>query len=1029
MSQNNFYSEPPGSPAAASVTSLSGQNPNAEILSALQQLNNRLEFLEFSLPERSAQIPSVPSSSAPLPKVSLPEKFSGTIGKCRDFLISVENIFALQSSRYSTDQIRTRFIGTLLSQEALGWFRDVVENKSYLLNDYGQFISEFKALFEDPNAARYARSVIKRLKQGQSSVTSYAMKFRRYASETGYNEVALLDIFREGLNTEVRKTMSAVPKEPETLDEYINLVAKIDQRQFDFRMEQRRQSFDSRPSTGFKSSPMQMRGRPPVPFKYIPKNVVPMDLDAVYTTDQKGFRHLTVEEKKRRKDLNLCVYCGDAGHDLMVCPKRSSKKDLNFLEIATVRFQDKLSDSSIFAPTILTSKGKQVNLYALLDSGANSNFVSSKIVEENSLLPVKLGESITVKMADGRTSIIDSYLPLVNVYTEGKDSSANAVIDLLIVNELKYPVILGIPWLRVVNPNIDWSDKSYRFSETTQGELLSKERSSNFCHTSNDRKVVETLSMKTGLELPAGVPTEYSEYAQAFYENELSKLPPTRSFDLEINLKNPQRDPPFMKIYSLSSKEEVILKDWINKNLNAGLIRPSKSPAAAPIFFVPKKDGSLRPCIDYRLLNENSIRDNHPLPLISDVFTKFSNSKIFSKLDLQGAYNLVRIKEGDEWKCAFRCKFGHFEPLVVQFGLTNAPATFQRFVNSIFPDLIDIHIVCYQDDILIFSNDLETHIKIIKEVLKRVIENQLVLKASKCLFHTDSLTFLGHTISTEGIKMELDKVKAIDDFCPPTCVKQLRSFLGLANYYRRFIPNFSDLVLPLTNMTRKNSIFDWDENCQNSFKKVKDYIKNGAILNHPDTSKPFYLFTDASDNALGSVLTQLVEGVYRPIEFFSRKFGQSELNYSVYDKELLAIVESFKNWRHFLIHSTEEVQVFCDHNNLKFFRTTQLLKPRHARWAEFLSEFSFKISHIPGKDNSVADALSRSFNLQANDSNEIQLIPDSKWDTANIDNLTVSTMLLLLPTQVSHDWPEDIARMLESADNQWTCQEHDYAKY
>jgi hypothetical protein len=491
---------------------------------------------------------------------------------------------------------------------------------------------------------------------------------------------------------------------------------------------------------------------------------------------------------------------------------------------------------------------------------------------------------------------------------------------------------------------------------TNQGDLFVKERSSNFNDMSYQKVKQETHKSVTKVF----VPEVYNEYLEVFKDKSYDSLPPVRHFDLALVLKDPNVLPPFLKIYSLSVKEEEILKDWIEDNLKKGMIRPCKSLAAAPIFFVPKKDGGLRPCIDYRQLNQNTVKDGHPMPLISDIFAKMSNSKIFTKLDLKGAYNLVRIKVGDEWKAAFRCKFGQFEPLVVQFGLTNAPAVFQRFVNSLFPDLLDIHLQAYIDDIIIYSKDLEEHVKIVKEVLKRLISNNLTLKKEKCLFHATSLSFLGHTISTEGIKMEKDKLKALLDCAPPKDVKGVRSFVGLANYYRKFIPEFSKILVPLTQLTKKKQLFIWNDSCQEAFERIKNCIAQDVTLIHPEPKERFFIFSDASDYALGSVLTQKdLEGHFRPIEFLSRKLLPAEINYSVFDKELLAVIESLKTWRHFLIHSPHVVEVFSDHNNLRYFKTTQNLKPRHARWSEFINQFNLVIAHIDGKDNVVADFLSR----------------------------------------------------------------------
>jgi hypothetical protein len=460
--------------------------------------------------------------------------------------------------------------------------------------------------------------------------------------------------------------------------------------------------------------------------------------------------------------------------------------------------------------------------------------------------------------------------------------------------------------------------------------------------------------------LPPGVPDCYKEYLEVFYENEVTKLPPVRSLDLSISLKDPDKQLPFLKIYNLSAKEEIILKDWIEKNLEAGFIRKSTSPAAAPIFFVPKKDGGLRPCIDYKMLNENTVKDKFPLPLISDLSNKFSNSVVFTKLDLKGAYNLVRIKEGQESLCAFRSKFGQFEPLVVQFGLTNAPAVFQRFINSIFCDLLDVYVVVYLDDILIFSSSLEEHTLHVKEVLSRLKDNQLVLKSEKCQWGVTEVEFLGFIISKSGIRMAKDKMMALNQFPPPENVKEVRSFLGLANFYRKFINNFSEIVTPLTRLTKKNVPFIWDDSCIEALRRIKEAIAEDVVLQYPVVDKQFKLYCDASDYAIGAMLAQEdEEGVIRPLEFFSRKFDPAELNYSTYDKELIAIIDSLKNWRHYLVHTSDEIMIYSDHNNLQYFRSSQLLKPRHARWAEFLSQFSYKIYHIKGKDNVIADVLSR----------------------------------------------------------------------
>jgi transposase InsO family protein len=1045
-------------------------------------LNNRVQQLESQLQSQTSNRGVVSGAS---PKVSLPDKFTGTAGKCRGFLVSVENIFALQPQRYPTSEVKTRFIGTLLSNQALSWFTDVALNKTYLLDDYQLFVEEFRSLFEDPNIQRRAGSTLKKLSQGKGSVLAYSTVFRTNAVDSGYNERALIDMFRDGLNSEIKDTLAAHNVYFEELEPFIKYCNGLDRSIYDRKMEKNhfsptvggnygrsaRLGMSSRPQASY-DRPMHSYGRPPRPPQSYPHSSsqsTPMDLDAVYTTDSKGFKHLTFEEKKRRKEMNLCLYCGESGHNYPSCPKKGTKRALNALQIASVRFMESLSEPSLFASIDMVIKGVDFNVKALIDSGANANFVSEEFVHSNGIKQLKLAEPIVVRMADGRTSAITQYLPLVTVKVYGKESTHDTAVDFLIVKGLKFSVIVGSPWLAKANPIIYWLEKTVEFMNP--GDLIVKERSSNLPSTFNssenyDSSKVYEECIEPGLEkekdvtntgdliakerssnfydsfktsgvevnilrvLPPGVPKNYMDYAEVFYDNEVTKLPPARAIDLSITLKNPDQKLPFLKIYNLSSKEELILKNWIDQNLKAGLIRKSTSPAAAPIFFVPKKDGTLRPCIDYRMLNENTVKDKFPLPLISDLSNKFSQSVVFTKLDLKGAYNLVRIKEGQENLCAFRSKFGQYEPLVVQFGLTNAPAVFQRFINSIFADLLDVYVVVYLDDILVFSSSQEDHIIHVKEVLSRLRDNQLVLKAEKCEWSVTEVEFLGFIISKDGMRMAKDKMLALKEFPSPINVKQVRSFLGLANFYRKFISNFSSIVTPLTRLTKKNVQFIWDQVCAESFENIKQAIAKDVVLKYPVVDRQFKLYCDASDYAIGSMLAQEDDdGVIRPLEFFSRKLDSAELNYSTYDKELLAIIDSLKNWRHYLVHSEKEILIFSDHNNLQYFRSSQLLKPRHARWAEFLAQFSYKILHISGKDNVVADVLSRQGTKKKNKDYHGILLDKVAFEDEDLPPLVINLLDCFLNVAEVHDYVEDIAKYLDSEANDWDCTEHPFSEY
>jgi len=293
------------------------------------------------------------------------------------------------------------------------------------------------------------------------------------------------------------------------------------------------------------------------------------------------------------------------------------------------------------------------------------------------------------------------------------------------------------------------------------------------------------------------VPPEYHDYADVFSKAKASELPPHHDYDLKIDLEE-GTSPPLGTLYSLSPVELSALQTFIDENLNTGFIRPTASSHAAPVLFVKKKDGSLHLCIDFRGLNKITKKDCYPLPLISDLLDSPSRAKIYSKIDLQHVYHLVQIAPGDKWKTAFHTRYGSYEWLVMPFGLTNAPAAFQWFVNTVFADMLDVCVVVYLDDILIYSEDMESHQQHIQEVLRRLRLHGLFTKPEKCEFHSDSVEYLGYRLSPEGLTMSPDKIQTISDWPEPRKVKDIQSFLGFTNFYRQFIFNYSNIVVPLT---------------------------------------------------------------------------------------------------------------------------------------------------------------------------------------------------------------------------------------
>jgi hypothetical protein len=398
----------------------------------------------------------------------------------------------------------------------------------------------------------------------------------------------------------------------------------------------------------------------------------------------------------------------------------------------------------------------------------------------------------------------------------------------------------------------------------------------------------------------SNIPEEYHEFNDVFSQKNADTLPPHRPYDLKIELET-GAEPPLGRMYSLSQSETQALREFLEENLRIGFIRPSISAHGAPILFVKKKDGSLRLCVDYRGLNKLTKKDRYPLPLISDLLDAPGKARIYTKIDLRHAYHLVRIAEGDEPKTTFRTRYGSFEWRVMPFGLSNAPAAFQRFMNDTFSDMIDVCVVVYLDDILIYSADTASHRKQVKEVLRRLRKAGLYARADKCEFHAESVEYLGYILSPDGLSMAQDKVQTIRDWPEPRKVKDVQSFLGFANFYRRFIYNYSDIVVPLTRLTHKNTKFDFDDKARAAFNLLKDAFSSAPILTHWVPDLPIIIETDASDYALAAILSiELPSGQIHPVAFHSRKFNPTELNYDVHDKELYAIFEAFRIWRHYL---------------------------------------------------------------------------------------------------------------------------------
>ena len=460
------------------------------------------------------------------------------------------------------------------------------------------------------------------------------------------------------------------------------------------------------------------------------------------------------------------------------------------------------------------------------------------------------------------------------------------------------------------------------------------------------------------------LPSEYSDYRDVFDRAQADKLPPHRPYDHKIELTSDAR-PPQSRAYRMSPYKIQRVKEYLTENLSKGFITPSKAPYSSPVLFALKSNGDLRFCVDYRKLNALTKRNRYPLPLIEEVIGKIMGCQHLTRLDIIAAFNELRMDPGSEDLTTFVTALGAYKYKVLPFGLTNGPSSFQQYINEVLWEFLDDFCQAYLDDILIYSKSKKEHRDHVRKVLSRLREAGLQVDIKKCEFDVEETVFLGVIVSGKGLRMDPKKVEAIVKWPPPSNLKEVQGFVGFANFYRRFIHEFSKLVKPLVHLTKMDTPFVWNEACSEAFESLKQRVVTAPILNHFDPKRQAILETDSSDFVTGGILSQYDdEGVLHPVAFYSKTMVPAECNYHIYDKELLAIIRCFEHWRPELECTDLPIQVFTDHQALKTFMENKELTRRQARYLDTLSEFNFQVVFRAGKSNSKADALTRMANAR-----------------------------------------------------------------
>ncbi|KAE8736351.1 cytochrome P450 78A7-like [Hibiscus syriacus] len=829
-----------------------------------------------------------PKALGDVPK---PEKFKGTRSAqdVENFLWGLDQYFA--ATGITEDAKKVSIASVYLSEVALMWWRrrcNDVKRGNAAIETWVEFQAEFKEQFYPEYAEDEARSKLRRLKQ-EGSLREHVRKFvelmlqvPNLSEEDGF--FTFMDGLKPWAKNELRRRgVKELSVALTTAESIIELGVK---------------KVDSKPKPKFRGSSGDR------------DKASKSDKDSSGNGKPSNGKH----SDKKDKQIIQCYNCKGQGHLARDCPQKnklSAIKEKDGEESETLKLGSILSTMEVkkgrkkkgLMFVDITIAGQKLS--ALVDTGASELFMSEQVAK-------KLG--LYVEKACGSIKTVNAKeVPIAGVakgieLTVGGWSGTEA-IKVIPLDDFDF--VLGLtegPSRAKVLSAIQFS-KAVRKEEPSFLAVL-------VCEEPATTKKVPDVVRHVLAEFQDVMPAELPK-----------KLPPKREVDHKIELV-PNVEPPARAPYRMAPPELEEMRRQLKDLLDAGYIRPSKSPYGAPVLFQKKHDGSLRMCIDYRALNKLTVKNKYPIPLIADLFDQLGGARWFTKLDLRSGYYQVRIAEGDEPKTACVTRYGSYEYLVMPFGLTNAPATFCTLMNKVLQPFLDRFVVVYLDDIVIYSKTLEEHVEHLKQVFLVLRENELFVKEEKCSFAKTEVPFLGHIIGGGKIWLDRDKVRAIDEWQVPTKVTELRSFLGLANYYR------------------------------SAFDEIKLAMISEPVLVLPDHTKPFEVFTDASDVAIGGVLMQ--EG--HPVAYESRKLNETERRYTVHEKEMTAVVHCLRTWRHYLLGS--KFVVFTDNVANSYFLTQKKLSPKQARWQEFLAEFDLSLEHKPGKVNSVADALSRRCDME-----------------------------------------------------------------
>ncbi|GBG78917.1 hypothetical protein CBR_g28631 [Chara braunii] len=554
---------------------------------------------------------------------------------------------------------------------------------------------------------------------------------------------------------------------------------------------------------------------------------------------------------------------------------------------------------------------------AFIDIGSTRNYISRDCLDRLHLqdLVRHLSRPVASTLANKEHMIETDYIKDVVCTFSYGGGELNHKISFLVSDDLPFDMLLGMYYLEVAEPQFNWDKKVLKYKlpdgrtvrmtkfkassiVDTYGGLCTSAFYNYYKQNQEEGMYLVYVSEKgEAVKTPPEIESVVAKFPDLFEE-------PSGVVDREVVHAIeiiPGSKTPKGRIYRMAPAELDELRKQLKELTKKGWIRPSTSPYGSPVLFAPKKGGTLRMCINYRDLNAITVKNAEPLPCIDDLLDRVQGCKYYTKLDLKSGYHQIAIRPEDQHKTTFQTRYGLYEFVVMPFGLCNAPGTFQHAMNRIFHDHLDKFVVVYLDDILIFSKSAQEHAKHVETVLSLLGQHKYKVNLEKCEFGRTKILYLGHEVSAEGIRPEDAKVASIRDWPRPQTVTEVRSFLGMCGSYRNFVKNYSTVASPLTDLTRLDTPWDWSDECEGAFKRLKHALMNHEVLMVPDPQKPFIVTTDASQYGIGAVLAQQDGKKLRPIEYMSKKMPSKKVAKSTYERELYALYKALVHWRQFLL--------------------------------------------------------------------------------------------------------------------------------